>query len=390
MVSNSPTATLLLVLCRNELTSEEEQQARAAVRQGVDWELLARTAELHEVSPLVWRNLSRLEMQSQVSSSAWQALDAIARQTMLDGTLRLFQSALVVRHVQEVSLAPVVLKGFAVGQLLYSDPVLRATSDLDLLLPRADLEPAVARLESLGFIGPPASAKSYYLVHGYHLVVKGRLLGQPLAVELHWDLASRRVFPLDMEMLLTRSVPFVLNNVPTRRLSIDDTLLHLVLHIRKHRYVGLRWLCDVAELLRRYNTALDWTYIVQSADTAGIRTLLYTTASLAKAWLAAPVDLAILKQLQPSTLRRRLTRAILPADLLDVPEESDRAGWTRLAPVEVLMLDRPAAMWSEFRFRLAPPAEGMIGTAAVGMTHLQRLVLNFRRLVDRSRILLRH
>ena len=37
-----------------------------------------------------------------------------------------------------------------------------------------------------------------------------------------------------------------------RRFMPEEQLLHLALHMRKHRYVGLRWLADVAELLRRF------------------------------------------------------------------------------------------------------------------------------------------
>ena len=52
--------------------------------------------------------------------------------------------------------APDDLRGcFAVGDLVYSDPVLRATSDRDLLLPHADLPAALSFLQISGFQLPP-------------------------------------------------------------------------------------------------------------------------------------------------------------------------------------------------------------------------------------------
>ncbi|MEI2689163.1 MAG: nucleotidyltransferase family protein [Anaerolineae bacterium] len=67
---------------------------------------------------------------------------------------------------------------------------------------------------------------------------------------------------------------------PVLRFSPEDMVLHLALHMRKHRYVGLRWLCDVAELLRRFDgpdapRPLDWQYIAGGARAAGLTVLLY-------------------------------------------------------------------------------------------------------------------
>ena len=71
-----------------------------------------------------------------------------------------------------------------------------------------------------------------------------------------------------------------------------------------------------------------------------------------------------------------------------MPVERDEAGWTQLAPVEILLLDRPGAMARELRYRLAPPSEAMLGAEASGMTRSQRLVFGARRLADRTAALL--
>mgnify|MGYP001334008697 CR=1 FL=1 len=384
-----PTKALVMSLCHGELDASQRQRAIAALAQPIDWEQFVRLVQLHDIAPLVWRNMARLEANTQIPPEVRQQLEATARQTMLDGSWQLAQSAWLIERLQSAGFSPVVLKGFAVGDLVYSDPVLRATSDLDLLLPHADLPAALSFLQISGFQLPPPTMFEFYLANGYHISTLGSVLGQPLKVELHWDLAPRRIFPLDIGLLMRRAQPFSLNQTRARRLSVEDTLLHLVLHIRKHRYVGLRWLNDIAELLSGFDATLDWPYVLHVARQAGIGTVLYTAAVLAQSLLQASVDEQHLAALRPSALRRWVIRAILPKDLLAVPDQADKEGWTRLAPVEVLMLDRPSAMWRELRFRLAPPLAGMLGPSALALTRRQRLDLTVRRLLDRTRTLLR-
>jgi hypothetical protein len=154
--------------------------------------------------------------------------------------------------------------------------------------------------------------------------------------------------------------------------------------MRKHRYVGLRWLCDMAELVRRYGATLDWPYTVRTAQAFGLQVLVYTSLQLAERLLDAPVDSGVLRELEPSAVRRRLLHSVLTQDALLTPVERDEAGWTQLASSEILLLDRPSAMARELRYRLAPPSEAMFGAEAAGMTRSQRLAFGVHRLAGRT------
>ncbi|QLQ08303.1 MAG: nucleotidyltransferase family protein [Anaerolineae bacterium] len=94
---------------------------------------------------------------------------------------------------------------------------------------------------------------------------------------------------------------------PLPTLSLEDLLLHLTIHIRKHRFVGLRWLVDVSELLRGYGEALDWDYLARTARRAGAGTLFYVTLHLSQErW--GPVPVPVMQSLQPGHVRRWLLR----------------------------------------------------------------------------------
>jgi hypothetical protein len=77
-------------------------------------------------------------------------------------------------------------------------------------------------------------------------------------------------------------------------------------------------------------------------------------------------------------------QAVLAQDAVLAPLEREDAGWTRLAPLEILLIDRPAAMALELGYRLLPPPEAVLGAQARGMTRRQRLAFQARRLLDRG------
>jgi hypothetical protein len=218
------------------------------------------------------------------------------------------------------------------------------------------------------------------------------MAGLATLLELHWDLAPRGLFAIDLDLWRARAEVFQVIGQPALRFSSEDMLLHLALHMRKHRYVGLRWLCDVAQLVRRHAGAaacrpLDWEYIIGAARAAGLTVLLYTSLVLAQRLLYAPVEPAVLAVLEPAAWRRRLLQSVLSQQALLAPLEREDAGWTKLAPLEILLIDHPGAMARELGYRLLPPPAAVLGVAARGMSRSERLAFQARRLVDRGAVM---
>ncbi len=398
------TAALLLALCRATLDDADAERVRALSSAGVDWQRLADLAQLHGVVGLVWRNLAALDIRAKVAPAddgwqqACQTMQRAAAQIAFDGMLQLHRLGQVVQALRSAGIEPIVLKGPVLADLVYGDPLLRPSTDLDLLVRDSEVTAACAALEALGARLPSKSQVDFQLANSYDLgVVLPPLAGKPGLVELHWDVAPRGLITVDLDMWRRRAQPCVVEGEAYRRLSPEDTLLHLALHMRKHRYVGLRWLCDIAELVRRFGPAasapagrpLQWDYVVASARLAGMAVLLYVSLSLAGQLLAAPVADEVLRALKPSALRRRLVASALSLEVLVSPVEKDEIGWTQRAPLEVWLLDRPAAMVRELRYRLLPPAAGPAGEAAAAMSARQRLTFNVQRLADRGTKLLR-
>ena len=388
--AHDATEALLLALCAGELDEAGRAHTASLLGHPVDWQRLSTLAILHGVVGLVRHNLLALHAAASVPELSWRAMDQAAAQIAFDGMVQQRQLANVIAVLRGAGIEPLLLKGFALADLVYPDPVTRPSQDLDVLVRPDQVELACQALARMGCALPSQVMVDVQQATAYDLaLVLPPTAGLATLLELHWDLAPRDLFRLDLDLWRARAEVFEVAGQRALRFSPEDMLLHLALHMRKHRYVGLRWLCDVAELLRRFaipaaSRPLDWEYVAGAGRAAGLTVLLYTSLALARSLLRAPAPPDVLALLEPAAWRQRLLQSILAQDALLAPLEREDAGWTRLAPLEILLIDRPAAMAAELRYRLLPPPEAVLGVQARGMTRRQRLAFQTRRLLDRG------
>ncbi len=350
------THQLLILASRRSLSAEESARVFELIERGVSWPLFFELAQAHGLAPLIFHNLRALNVAAAAPAAVWRQFEASYYSTLGDNLLlesELFHAA---EHLQHDQIDFLLLKGIVLGALLYPDPALRPSADLDILVPRAQVTAAQRSLESVGYSLQPGRQLDFQLAHGYDLpYVRQAPSGQGVLLELHWSLAEPDLFRLDVENLWARARPFVYNDHTLHTLSLEDILFHLTIHIRKHRYVGLRWLVDVSEMLRSFGQQLDWPYLVALAQQAGARTLLYTTLKLARDVMAAPAPQVVMDALRPSAMRRFLLKPFVDAQNLTRIIHEESAEWSWLGLGQVLLLDRTEAMSRDLKQRFAPP-----------------------------------
>jgi hypothetical protein len=88
----------------------------------------------------------------------------------------------------------------------------------------------------------------------------------------------------------------------------------------------LRPICDVAELLRRERSLLDWDAIGARAAATGARTALYSVLLLAERLLGASVPATVLAGTGVGPLRRRVLGRACGAAAIFRPETSGTIG----------------------------------------------------------------
>ena len=172
----------------------------------------------------------------------------------------------VARALHERGVPVIPLKGLHLADLVFRDISLRPMSDLDILVPRTQLEQAAEVLHSLGYgfeqdVSDAAGAMLDTTKCNLGLAHPG--VGTWL--ELHWSVSepSDRYAAL-VEDAWRNAVPARFGNTDSMVMSPEFLLLHVCLHLAcGHVFLfSLHGLCDIAEIARVY-PSLDWRIVAK-------------------------------------------------------------------------------------------------------------------------------
>lgn len=258
-----------------------------------------------------------------------------------------------------------LLKGSAVGRLIYPNPALRPVSDVDLLVRREDVVGVQARLAELGYAGHGLTSHRRLggVARRYRAEMQlaadvagcGRLL-----VELHWALVEAPYYVERMQAddLWNGAVPVA--GMPGFLMPRPVVLLaHACAHLSMHHSSDLRliWLVDVDRLARL--PGLDWNEVLGAAERWKLGFALHITLTTAGRWLGTPIPgfvttgLAELSRdpiavsswgLGDDTRGRALRRAVRSLTALGPIDGTRYAAWLALRmllrPLELALLRR--------------------------------------------------
>ena len=279
---------LLLICARKVLTPSQLEQAGAAIAAGLDWDLLARHAQHHGLSPLLYSHLQRNFPQaiSARPEPRLKLLETGVRNLFLSATLLKILGAL-----QTAGIRALAYKGPVLAVSLYGDIKLRQMSDLDILIDRATFPAAREVLVQLG----------YQSTFGYSRKQQEARLRSDcecefstsdgnLLVDLHWQITAPHLahrFRFEDLWDRRRTVTLGQKSVPT--FSAEDTALLLAVHGGKHLWERLGWLADFAESIRQTphcqnmdNRGLDWRELKLRAREARAERMLLLALALAE------------------------------------------------------------------------------------------------------------
>ena len=281
-----PEAALLLACARVRLAPPDAETLRRLAERRPDWERLIGDAARHGVLPLVHEHLRGLD-----------AVPAPARETLHRLAARIARHNLMLTGVlldvldlfEREGLPAIPYKGPVLAASVYGNVALRPFSDLDVLIHPEDAPRARALLTGHGFrFVPEASGLDETAA-----VRKGREYrferDPGVILEAQWRVVSAsdgwRRFSLAPVWRRLRTT--TLARSTTRALGPEDRLAVLSLHGAHNQWVRLKWIVDVAEVVRGGTVA--WETLFANAEAWGIRRPVLLGLSLARDLLGAPL-----------------------------------------------------------------------------------------------------
>ena len=246
------------------------------VREATEHGVLALLAEAAQRHPSSWPSLT------QATAEQWSGHVAWTMRMLVD-----LQE--VTETLEQAGLPHAVIKGPVLGGPLYGDPFLRASSDLDLLVPRerrAEVTRAL-RLAQLSATFEEADAADSGQISA--------LLPRGTPLDLHWELvndpAARRETGLVTAAVLARRRLVDVGGLLTSTLDAEDTVLHLVSHTLVSGGHRLVWYVDLDRALR--DPDLDTTVLAQRAAGAGLGTGLAVLTQRCHRYLGTPTGIHV-------------------------------------------------------------------------------------------------
>ncbi len=321
----TPEQRALCLAARTEPAGNAADRLRRLIAdRDFDWARLWALAHLHEVVPLVGDTLTTVG--GELVPDDWRQRALLRRHVTLRANGHLADTLFdVLGGLQVAGIQAMPVKGLVIAERAYGDIAARPCADLDVLVRARDLPASRDVLRSLGF-GQRALPGYKALVHAFHDPAWGRGAGPDhVRLELHWALWADSEQRLGTDGLWARSVVTRLMDQRVRTLSLEDTLLHLAIH-RTRSALRLRWVVDVAEIVRRHGATVDWAMFIAHAREAQAATASWSVLSVARDLLDAPVPAEVLAELQVARAKRALLERTCGATALFRPAPAEDVG----------------------------------------------------------------
>ncbi len=216
-----------------------------------DWQPFAQACEYHQVTPFVFCHLK------DIANAAPVGLLEYLRQRYFEISARNYhlakETVALTLLLEERDIPSVMFKGPAVAMVAYGDIALRQFQDIDLVIRRRDLRHTWDLLIGRGFTVAPESCgpdnpKKVSRSHEVTLCAPDK----SYFIDIHWRLASEQegAFCPDVENMWERVETIGLPQGSVSTFCREDLFVALCCHGTKHCWGRLKWLLDVAEILR--------------------------------------------------------------------------------------------------------------------------------------------
>ena len=224
------------------------------------WEDVFRLALEHELLPLVFDTVYGLTSVKKLEREKYKDYREKSLQLAVRQIIQTNEFLTLLLHAQEKGLDPVVIKG-VVCRSLYPKPMLRPSVDEDILVPASQVKAFHDFFLQEGlFSDDPDADLNTATELSYHKE------NSPTYIEMHTE-----PFPSDSDAYgdlnalfdgaLNRTVRVQIEDVSVRTLAPTDHLLYMLCHAYKHFLhggIGIRQVCDIGMITKRYKTEIDW------------------------------------------------------------------------------------------------------------------------------------
>ena len=296
---------LLVACCQSQQDTTEDDSVLQIMKSGIDWNLLLNLMDFHRVTPLMARKLAAIGPAG-VPESVLEQVRYGQKRTAIDNLEQTAELLRVLRLLQDEGVKVIPFKGTVLARQLYGDLGLRDSCDIDLIVHQQDILAIKRILAAVGYVPPTclSPAQEIALISSA-CVYEVRNQNRDVDLELHWKDSNHRSLAFHPDFVWNGLQKISFGGMQIETLSSEILLLLLCAHGTKHCWRRLRYVCDIADLIKTSKN-LNWTKLLRNADQVGARRMVLTGLSLAHDLLEAPVPDEILGSIRASRPVQRI------------------------------------------------------------------------------------
>jgi hypothetical protein len=260
----------LLVLVAGSAGSENgtagglRREVEKLLGDGFDWRYYNVLAGYHQYLAATYRFLRDV--------GVWDDLPEPERAT-LEGEYMLAQARFIKKEAEllevlealdRIGIEPIVFKGIPQAVLMYRDPGIRVSKDIDILIDPSRVEEAKKVLLEKGYsiYSGLRSIQDYRDYHFHFIFTRGERMDS--VVELHWSLLDpKKHREMDRDALERKTISITVGERNVRTLAVPHTLWYLCIHLSYKLFFDLRNLAELFQLTstideRQWNDLITW------------------------------------------------------------------------------------------------------------------------------------
>lgn len=358
----------LLLACAGSRNNAALREAAHYLSQNEsDWDEVVAGAERHGLGPILYRRLSQERLLDCIPPEITMKLKMDFMRTAALAVRFSVELERLIARLNLNGIEPVILKGAALAETIYEDPALRPYSDIDLLIKEEDWPLFRSALRELGFEpqGRDCPTLPYRLttsdMHDHWFSFRD---SKGPMIECKFDPLELGLRMKTLDTVWERTVEFNVGLSRARKLSINDELVMLCVHLNRHGYRRLIWLVDIVKFVDANKDVIDWDRVYKTARAEKVLPSVFYTLKYVNELLGGDVPNDVLWSLRPSRIKSLVWQVFWPRPKVisfTGPHEAALVFRKRFSSIwlvpNLILTGRPAEKLGYFVRKLVPTPE---------------------------------
>ncbi len=304
----------LLLLCSvKDCSIEQESKIRSIIEDNINWQLFLKIVKKHRVHPIVYKNLSKIKS-TDISEKVLMDLEQLCQKNLMNSIKLTAELIKISRAMDENGIRLLSLKGPLLAMAIYGDMALRNSRDLDILIDTQDVEKTERLLFEAGYRNIELEAEEVLTPKRKQNSIKSKhhfvyINANGIITEIHWRYSYQFANTHFDKLWMNRKE----QNVSGQKIAVlapEDEFIFLVIHGAKHGWNRLRWLCDVAEIIKQ--DQIRWDEIIKRAEKMNILDMILQAVILSNQLYASKIPELLNKSLKGNKVGWQMAEMAIP------------------------------------------------------------------------------